>query len=150
VIPNRSTISPYGARRAGGERIHAGVDVGAFVGDTVIAMGDGVVLWPVSGFRIGADLEAVAIRHEDADYIYAEIHVDPQNLVPGTKLRAGQRIGKVGRNGDGNAMLHLESWTHDLAPKGFVPWYGGKPAPHGVLDVQARLKGLIDFPKKVA
>lgn len=149
VVPNRGTISPFGARRANGSRIHAGVDIGGFVNDPVISMGEGIVLWPVTGFRIGADLEAVAIRHEDADYIYAEIHVD-KSIVPGKRLSAGQRIGTVGRNGDGNSMLHLEAWEHDQCPHGFTPWIGGQPPPKGLLDVQARLKGLINYPKKTA
>jgi murein DD-endopeptidase MepM/ murein hydrolase activator NlpD len=154
VRPYRGTISGFGVYRPSidgvNTRQHAGVDVGAFIGDAVIAMGDGEVLWPVSGFRIGADLQAVAIRHSDADYIYAEIHVDPKYMVPGTRVSAGQQIGKVGRNGDGNAMLHLEAWQPDFCPKGFVPWVSGV-RPKGLLDVWERIKGLAPATtKKVA
>lgn len=152
VRPYRGTISGFGVSRpsidGANTRQHAGVDVGAFIGDAVIAMGPGTVLWPVSGFRIGADLQAVAIRHSDADYIYAEIHVDPKYMVPGTKVAAGQQIGKVGRNGDGRGMLHLESWTPGSTPKGFVPWVAGVK-PKGLLDVWERIKGLAPA-KKVA
>lgn len=141
VNPYRGTISGFGDSRDSGKRQHGGVDVGAVMGDKVIAMGDGKVLWPVSGFRIGADLQAVAIAHDDADYIYAEIYVDPKYMVPGTRVRSGQVIGKVGRNGDGNAMLHLEAWEPGYTPKGFVPWGTGQ-RPKGLLDVGEKLKGL--------
>ncbi len=150
VRPYRGTISGFGANRPSLDsvtpRLHAGVDVGAFIGDAVIAMGDGVVLWPVSGFRIGADLQAVAIKHSDADYIYAEIYVDPKYMVPGTRVSAGQVIGKVGRNGDGNAMLHLEAYQKGSCPHGFVPWIAGNRPP-GLLDVWEKIKGLAPAKK---
>ncbi len=142
VVPKRAIISPFGASRDGGNRIHAGTDCGAFAGDRIIAMGPGEVLWPVSGYRIGANLQAVAVRHEDADYIYAEIYVD---VKPGQKLEAGEPIGTVGKNGDGNAMLHLEAWEHGKCPKGFTPWINGQKPPAGLLDSQARLQGLVEW-----
>ncbi len=142
VVPQRAIISPFGASRDGGNRIHAGTDCGAFAGDKIIAMGPGEVLWPVSGYRIGANLQAVAVRHEDADYIYAEIEV---TVVAGQKLAAGEQIGIVRKNGDGNAMLHLEAWEHGKCPKGFTPWIDRQNPPPGLLDSQARLKGLIEW-----
>ncbi len=153
VRPYRGTISGFGASRPsldGVSRQHAGVDVGANIGDLVIAMGDGVVLWPVSGFRIGADLQAVAIAHIDADYIYAEIYVDPKYMVPGTKVSAGAVVGKVGRNSEGRGMLHLEAWEKGFCPKGFTPWLAGVRPP-GLLDVWEKIKGLAPASaKKVA
>lgn len=136
VVPARGIISPYGASRAGGTRIHAGADLGAFAGDAIVAMDDGVVLHAVSGFGIGAGLQAIAIRHTFADVIYAEIRVDP-NLIPGVFVRAGDRIGRADKNGDGNSMLHLEAWKRP-APRGFTEWTPtSKPA--GLLDIRTFL-----------
>lgn len=134
VSPYRGIISPFGASRASGTRLHGGVDVGAAPGDAIVAIDDGVVLYPVSGFAIGNGLLALAIRHPDAQYIYAE--VASFAVKPGDRVRAGQRIGTAGKNNDGNTMLHLEAWTK--APTAYTPWLpGARPA--GLLDAQARL-----------
>jgi murein DD-endopeptidase MepM/ murein hydrolase activator NlpD len=139
VRPRRAILSRFGASRDGGARIHAGIDLGAFKGDPIVAIDDGVVLHRVTGYGIGAGLQAVAIRHDDADYIYAEIRTDMQ---PGQRVSAGQQIGTADLNGDGNSMLHLEAWEHGRAPKGFTPWYGGKPPPAGLLDVGELLETI--------
>lgn len=133
VRPYRGVISPFGASRDDGTRVHAGVDLGALPGDAIVAMTEGVVLYPVSGFSIGAGLQAVAVRHPDAEYVYAEILL---GVTVGQVLAAGQRIGTAAKNKDGNSMLHLEAWEH--APHAFTRWVtGARPA--GLLDVQARL-----------
>lgn len=133
VRPYRGIISPFGASRDNGTRVHAGVDLGALPGDAIVSMAPGVVLYAVSGFSIGAGLQAIAVRHPDAEYIYAEIMV---SVTPGMQLAAGQRIGTAAKNSDGNSMLHLEAWEH--APRAFTRWVTGARPP-GVLDVQARL-----------
>ncbi len=145
VRPRRGIISGFGVSREGGRR-HAGADLGALPGDEIVALADGIVLHSVSGFGIFGSappagyvpLQAVAIRHDDAEYIYAEIRVE---VSPGQRVTAGQRIGRAGRNGDGNSMLHLEAWKQ--APKGFVPWSAAGPVPAGLLDVGERLKGIV-------
>jgi murein DD-endopeptidase MepM/ murein hydrolase activator NlpD len=140
IVPYRGTISPFKASRV--DRWHAGVDIGAFNGDRVIAMGDGEVLWPVTGFSLGGGLEALAVRHADADFIYAEVMIDNDKWKPGMRVRAGDQLGVVRLNGDGNSMLHLEAWEHGTCPKGFVPWDKDGKMPHGLLDVQALIEDL--------
>ena len=65
----RGAISAFGARRTradGSARFHAGIDLGAFVGDTILAIDDGEVVSMVSGYSLGAGLEAVSVRHPDS------------------------------------------------------------------------------------
>lgn len=136
VSKNRGVISPFGAHRTranGDERLHAGVDLGALVGDQILALDNGTVLHPVTGYSLGAGLQAVAIKHSDAEYIYAEILVD---VKPGEKVTAGQVIGRVAKNSDGNSMLHLEAW--EKAPHGFTEWTPTYRPP-GLLNAQERL-----------
>lgn len=117
-----------------GDRIHAGIDLIAKKGDKIVAISDGEVIGKVGGYSIGAGLQAVAIRHADADYIYGEIMV--HDLKPGDKIKAGQVIGHVELNNEGRSMLHLEAWEHGTVPKMFTPWFQKFPMPKGLLNVQ--------------
>jgi murein DD-endopeptidase MepM/ murein hydrolase activator NlpD len=143
VIPNRGVISPFGASREN-NRSHGGADVGALPGDPIVAISDGVVLHPVSGFSLGTGLQAVAIAHEDADYLYCEIKVEVQ---AGQHVKAGERIGVTAKNGDGRSMLHLEVWETGTAPKGFVPWFTNQPRPKGMLDASSKLASIQSLPE---
>lgn len=143
IVPNRGILSPFGAaRHTAGTRIHAGVDVAAFNGDKVVAIDDGTVLYPVTGYSIGAGLSAVAIAHPDADYIYAEIDVA---VKPGQVVKAGDVIGAVRQNSDGpgHQMLHLEAWESGSAPTAFTPWYVGKPPPPHLLNAEQMIAPLV-------
>lgn len=135
VSVNRGILSGFGATREDG-RQHAAADIGAIPGDDIRAISDGTVLYFVSGYSIGTDLVAYAIRHADADYIYAEIHA---NLKSGQVVSAGEKIGSAALNGDGNSMLHLEAWEPGMAPHGFTPWYTANGQPAGLLNVQSLL-----------
>ena len=117
-----------------GDRIHAGIDLIAKKGDKIVAISDGEVIGKVGGYSIGTGLQAVSIRHADADYIYGEIMV--HDLKPGDKVKAGQVIGHVELNNEGRSMLHLEAWEHGTVPKMFTPWFQNKPMPKGLLNVQ--------------
>jgi murein DD-endopeptidase MepM/ murein hydrolase activator NlpD len=140
VVPNRGILSPFGAPRyTSGNRNHAGVDVAALAGDKVVAIADGEVLGLVSGYQLGAGLQAVAVRHPDADYVYAEIEVVAG---PGQRVKAGDVLGVVRKNSDGNQMLHLEAWQSGMAPNSFTPWYMGKPRPAGLLNAEEMIAPL--------
>ena len=143
VVPNRGIINAFGAPRTKGsrERIHAGTDIGAFPGDKVVAITDGVVLGRLSGYELGAGLGAVSIRHPDADYIYAEIDVDP-SMVAGRKVKSGEVIGVVRKNADNTSMLHLEAWETGTVPTAFFPWWKDEGRPKGLLSSTEILKTL--------
>lgn len=146
VSTYRGILSGFGAHRttdSGETRYHAAVDLGAFEGDVILAIDDGEAIGPVTGFALGTvpPLSAVAVRHPDAEYIYAEIDVD---VKPGQKVYAGEPIGRVRKNKDGNSMLHLEAW--EKAPKGFVAWMPDN-RPAGLLDVGVIVNALPKEPK---
>lgn len=123
-----------------GPRYHAGIDLIAKKGDKIVAIADGEVIGMVGGYSIGAGLQAVAIRHADADYLYGEIMV--HGLKPGDKVKAGQVIGHVELNDVGRSMLHLEAWEHGTVPKIFTPWFKDKPMPKGLLNVHDLVKSI--------
>lgn len=146
VSPNRGVLSPFKSPRyTSGNRYHAGVDLAALSGDLIIALDDGEVLGLVTGYQLGAGLQAVAVRHPDADYIYAEIAVTAK---PGTRVSAGDVLGVVRKNADGNQMLHLEAWQTGTVPNAFTPWYVGKPPPPGLLDAGLLVAPLAGTGKK--
>lgn len=132
-------MSSFGAPRTrddGSKRYHAGVDMLCFPGDSIVAMGDGVVLHMVSGYAIGNGLQAVAVDHGWAQLLYCEIRVD---VKPGQHVSAGEKIGHADKNGDGNTMLHLEAW--EKAPTRFTEWIPDKK-PAGLLNIEEFLVGL--------
>lgn len=139
VRPYRGVINGFKASREGGKRIHAGVDLGAAQGDEIVALDDGEILGLASGYAIGAGLQALRVRHPDADYIYAEIDALGK---PGDVVKAGDVIGRARKNSAGNTMLHLEAWETGTAPVGFTPWWAGSAAPKGLLDVGEIVKEL--------
>jgi murein DD-endopeptidase MepM/ murein hydrolase activator NlpD len=143
VVPNRGIINAFGANRVtkGRQRIHIGTDVGAFPGDKVVAIADGTVIGRLTGYELGAGLGAVSIRHPDADYIYAEIDVDP-SMTPGKKVKRGDLVGVVRKNSDGTSMLHLEAWQTGTVPSAFYAWWRDEPRPKGILNSTEILKTL--------
>lgn len=133
--------APVGARafhasRESGKRWHAGVDLFAAPGDAIVAMGDGVVVGPATGY---VGLGALVVDHGTHVVLYGEMELAP-GLKPGDAVKAGQRLGTA-RESLGTSpgavrstMLHLETWERAHAPKAFTPWYQGSPPPSGLLD----------------
>ena len=133
--------APVGARafhasRESGKRWHAGVDLFASPGDAIVAMGDGVVVGPATGY---VGLGALVVDHGSHVVLYGEMELAP-GLKTGDVVKAGQRLGTA-RESLGTSpgavrstMLHLETWERDHAPKAFTPWYQGSSPPTGLLD----------------
>lgn len=139
VKPYRGILNPFGAPREDGARIHAGVDVGAYPGDPIVAVTDGVVVRHVTGYGIGAGLDAIAITHPEFDLLYGEIDV---TVKPGDHVTAGDVIGRARKNKDGNTMLHIEAWERGMSPAQFTRWMRGNPPPKGLLNVQKILDDI--------
>lgn len=117
-------------------RYHAGADVRAALGDDILAIDEGVVLHYVSGYDLGAGLQALAVRHPDADYIYAEIEAVAK---PGQIVAAGDLIGRAKINNDKHVMLHLEAWKSGTVSTRFVPWIRDEPRPGNLLNIDEKL-----------
>lgn len=129
----------FGARREGGARRHAGVDLVIKPGDHVVACKDGVVLGTIYGF---AGLDAVVIDHGDFIAVYAEVapgSLKKAGLAKGSSVKAGDTVA-YGASSSNGTMLHLETWAPGHAPKAFTPWRTGS-TPAGLLDPTKILLG---------
>jgi murein DD-endopeptidase MepM/ murein hydrolase activator NlpD len=102
--------SPFCQRRvsksSGRTYYHSGTDYGGFEGDEVIAVADGTVVTPlVSG---GYNPGLVDIVHEQlGNLVSRSAHIIP-SVQPGSKVKQGDVIGKVGPYPSGGPHLHLE------------------------------------------
>lgn len=102
--------SPFCQRRvsksSGRVYYHSGTDYGGFEGEEVIAVADGTVVTPlVSG---GYNPGLVDIVHEQlGNLVSRSAHIIP-SVQPGSKVKQGDVIGKVGPYPSGGPHLHLE------------------------------------------
>lgn len=95
----------YGAPRDGGRRRHQGVDIFAPRGTPVLAVADGVVRG-VSVSAAGG--KVIWLEAEDGEVAYYYAHLDAQLVEVGTRVRAGDVIGRVGNTGNARrASPHL-------------------------------------------
>jgi murein DD-endopeptidase MepM/ murein hydrolase activator NlpD len=98
----------FGAARAGG-RIHAGCDLYAPIGTDILAVEDGEVIQGPYFFYQGT--YALEIKHPSGIVRYGEIQNGPI-LKPGTLIKEGQVIAKVGRLiGLTVSMIHFEMYN---------------------------------------
>ena len=104
----------YGADR--GDHTHAGQDVFASCGTTLVAARGGTVLGSDYGGGAG---NFVAIHTPDTQYDYFYAHLRDRPLVrEGQKVTTGQVVGYVGDTGDAvGCHLHFELWNG--------PWWNG-------------------------
>jgi lipoprotein NlpD len=82
-----------------------GLDISGYVGDAVLAAGDGDVVYSGSGIQGSGDL--IIVRHSDR-YLSAYAHNSRMLVNVGSRVRAGEKIAEVGENSSGVAMLHFE------------------------------------------
>ena len=110
---------PGGSRTRDGKRIHDGVDMATFCGDTVRAAHDGVVLAAGRTFddyigwigdltpyyrtldkkKLWDDLPIVVIIDDGNDYRSIYAHMSKVTVAVGDAVKAGQRIGYEGATG---------------------------------------------------
>jgi len=100
--------SPFCKRRVKGGRVyyHSGTDFDEVEGAEVIAVADGTVVTPLvtGGYNPGL----VDIVHEQlGNLLSRSAHIIP-SVQPGTKVKKGDVIGKLGPYGNNAAHLHLE------------------------------------------
>jgi hypothetical protein len=108
-----SFLSPFGAPRDGGARVHMGVDLGAPEGTPVVAAVNGKVIMvdTVDTYRPGGSEDrqgkAIGILGDDGRY-YFYAHLSAVNVANGQRVAAGQPIGAVGHTGNArNTVPHL-------------------------------------------
>ena len=115
-IPNGTQTDRYGNRGnvagVGNVGFHTGNDWAAPAGTPILAAQSGTILrkwWDTFANGIPAGGNMVSIRHDDGtETRYAHmVKQSPLNI--GTRVKAGQQIGQVGRTGAANGNhLHFE------------------------------------------
>ncbi|MFW2439438.1 MAG: peptidoglycan DD-metalloendopeptidase family protein [Arenicellales bacterium] len=82
-----------------------GIDISGKFGDAVFASADGKVVYAGSGLRGYGKL--IILKHNKT-YLSAYAHNDSILVAEGQDIRAGKKIGRMGSNGKGRAILHFE------------------------------------------
>ncbi|NJL22478.1 MAG: peptidoglycan DD-metalloendopeptidase family protein, partial [Leptolyngbyaceae cyanobacterium SM1_3_5] len=114
-----STVGWAGRRwladRSEGRRYHVGIDLFANFGDPVVAIENGEIVhfYP---FCCGETktTNALFVAHSNVVVNYGEVAPDSlrrTGLRVGSRVRAGQVIGYVGRNPGGSTMIHFEVYS---------------------------------------
>lgn len=136
----------FGASRkskGGGKRHHAGVDLFGDPGDVVLAMEPGEILATLPFYK---GTSAVYLLTDSGLIInYGEL--EPKSwgsygiktgIETGQRVKAGDRLGRVGLSNDGSHMLHLETYDPSVAldqiRRGDMQWKHGQEPPTGLLD----------------
>ena len=82
-----------------------GIDIAGKFRDAVFATADGQVVYAGSGLRGYGKL--IILKHNKT-YLSAYAHNDSILVAEGQNIRAGKKIGRMGYNGKGRAILHFE------------------------------------------
>ena len=115
VLSYRTGGRRFGARRAGGTRKHAGIDLIAPVGTPIQAVADGTVI-QFYLFYLGS--YAVEVNHGNFICRYCEVQDPSEQIDMGGKVQRGQVIAKVGSlEGSSRSMLHLEMYCSTASPR---------------------------------
>lgn len=101
-------VRKFGAARSNGKRRHAGVDLYAPVGTSILAMADGTV---IQTYAFYGGTYAIEINHGSCIARYGEVDADSILVARGDKIKQGQKIAEVGKLlGLKVSMLHLEMY----------------------------------------
>lgn len=100
--------------------VNKGLDISGKVGDSVLAAGDGDVVYSGRGVQGAGDL--IIIRHSDR-YLSAYAYNSAMLVSEGAHVRAGDRIAKIGESPAGVPMLHFEIREdgNSVDPSRFLP-----------------------------
>lgn len=106
-VPGHKVTYAYGVRNSGySAGYHTGDDYAASVGTPVVAVRAGTIAW--SNGDGGAYGNWICLRADnDRDYIYC--HLSQRSVAKGDKVKAGDKLGKVGATGNVTGPhLHFE------------------------------------------
>lgn len=96
-----------------GKGLNKGIDIGAKLGESVLAAADGEVVYAGSGLRGYGKL--IIIKHQNS-YLSAYAHNSQLLAKEGDVVKRGQKIAEVGSSGTQSVKLHFEV-RHDGVPK---------------------------------
>ncbi|GAB2905424.1 peptidoglycan DD-metalloendopeptidase family protein [Streptomyces mayteni] len=106
-VPGRSVTYAYGVRNSRyAAGFHTGNDYAAPTGTPVVAVRSGTVVW--SNDNGGAYGKWLGLRADNGrDYVYC--HLSSREVRAGTRVDAGQRLGRIGATGNVTGPhLHFE------------------------------------------
>jgi len=127
------------SKKTGAERVHVGVDLFADPGDVIVATEGGQVLAALPFYKGTGALYLLT----DGGVIvnYGEIERGSWrdfDVAAGTRVKAGDELGRVGVSDDGSHMLHVETYapgvTVEQIRRGEMQWWKGDAPPLGILD----------------
>lgn len=100
----------FGASRAGGRK-HAANDLLEYAGQAVFAVTDGEI---IDYYYFYSGTYAIVVDHGAYVVRYGEVKGMASGLKVGSKVKAGDVIGSVGKLYSGYSMLHFEKYTGSL------------------------------------
>jgi GH24 family phage-related lysozyme (muramidase) len=111
-VPGRKVTTPYGKKGSWAAGYHTGDDYAAPPGTPVVAVRDGTIVWskannPSYGNWIG--------HRADNGRVYVYCHLSSRGVKLGQRVKAGQRIGRVGQTGRATGP-HLHFEDHPPGP----------------------------------
>ena len=134
-LPTSNVTSAFGQRVnpvTGVPSLHAGVDLPAAAGTSMLAAADGVVTHTSCDFWQGRSPCQVLVDHGQVDgqsvwTLYVHMYEAGVLVSPGDRVNAGQTIALVGSNGQSTGPhLHFEVWIDGTAtePTAFMSTVG--------------------------
>lgn len=124
------------APRSGGARRHAGIDLFANGGDTVVAPESGVIFADQNFLNTIPGDDALLLRTDSGlVLLFGEIVANSYRdfgLRLGDRVTKGRPIARVGVTSNGSHMLHFETYRGSATRN--YPWFVGKPPPAKLLD----------------
>lgn len=124
----------FGASRAAGQRYHAGIDILAPKGATVVATDDGTLV-AAQPFN-GPKAHALLLQTDFGPVVlYGEVLPESWSdygLKLGDRVSKGQPIAKIGVNPGGSTMLHFEMYR--AGTRSNQRWYPNMPPPPSLYD----------------
>jgi murein DD-endopeptidase MepM/ murein hydrolase activator NlpD len=121
---HRGGIAFRGRSKSRGDRIHAACDLVVPAGTPVYAVEGGVVLKvPKKSFHLGT--YTITVQHGTFQVRYCEL-AEKRMFKEGETVLEGDKLGTVGRNSNGGAMLHFEMYRGSVAGYFSQPWNSTK------------------------
>ncbi len=141
-LPGRTVGSPFGRRQLPWEengRLHAGVDIAANAGQSILASADGVVVRVADDAGYGHFVE---VKHaQGLTTLYGHMSRSLAGVVPGAAVKAGAPLGLVGSTGSSTGShLHFEIRDAQERPMNPEMFLGRQFATSADLPLSAALK----------